>query len=158
MKSTVHRRVFIAATTLAIPSIAIAGGLSREGSMEQVKFHDLMKQIGKSYKAMRSPMRSLETQDQWETASFYASEMTILLAQAIAAAEQVDIASQSKSDYDGDKEAYTNALRNNLADTAIATLTLSKALWNKDRDTAKSTFGTLRLARNDGHAQFQEDD
>jgi hypothetical protein len=158
MKSTVHRRAFIAATTIAIPSIAIAGVLPRQGSMEQMDFHDLMKQIGKSYKAMRAPMRSLETEDQWETASFYANEMTILLAQAIAAAEQVDIASQSKSDYDGDKVAYTNNLRIVLADTAITTLTVSKALWSKEKEAAKSAYAKLRIFRADGHAEFQEDE
>ena len=103
-------------------------------------------------------MRSLDTDDKWETASFYANEMTILLAQAIAAAEQVDIASQSKAKYDGDKAAYTNNLRIGLADTAIISLTLSKALWNNDEEAAKAAYAKLRPLRADGHAEFQEDE
>ena len=162
MTSAVHRRAFLAATTLAVPAIALVGvsanahaGDLAAGAME---FEDLMKQTGRHLKSMRNPMRSLDNDASWDEAAFLATQITILLAQCIEAAEQVHVPVQSEDKYADNKSAFTNDLRLAVSDAAIASINLSKALWSKDEQAAKAAYSKVRMIRNDGHGEFQDDD
>ncbi|MGV6814787.1 MAG: hypothetical protein ACWA5W_07260 [Phycisphaerales bacterium] len=156
MTSSLHRRAFIAASTLSIPTIALASGMPKLN--EQMDFHDLMKQIGRNLKSMRKSMRSLETDAQWSDAAFLANQIALLMTQCIEAADQVDIPSQAKDQYAGDKAQFTTDLQLQLAEGVITATELFKELLNKNKLGATDLYGSLRMIRNDGHGAFQEED
>ena len=163
MTSAVHRRAFLAATTLAVPAVAFAGVAADvhdadQRVIEPMKFEDLMKQIGRHLKTMRSPMRSLDTNGAWDDMAFYSNQISILLVQSIEAAEQVHIPIQSKAQYENNEAQFVTDLCLGLAAGAIASIELSKALWRKDEQAAKQFYSQLKQIRNDGHSQFQDDD
>ncbi len=159
MTSAVHRRAFLAATTLAVPSLAFAGvSADANRANEPMDFGKLMKQANRHLKSMRTPMRSLESEDQWETAAFYANQITILLAQCIEVADQVHIPPQSEAKYENNKAKFVTDLRLSLTAGASASIELSKALWLKDEQAAKQFYSQLKRVRNDGHSEFQDDD
>lgn len=156
MTSSLHRRAFIATTAISVPTIALASGIPNIN--EQMKFHDLMKQIGRNLKSMRKPMRSLETDAQWSDAAFLANQIALLLTQCIESADQVEIPSQAKDQYAGNKAQFTTDLQLQLAEGVIAATELFKELLNKNKLGAADLYGSLRMIRNDGHSAFQEDD
>ena len=163
MTSPVHRRAFLAATTLAVPAIALAGvsgdaHVANELANEPMEFDDLMKQIGRHLKTMRTPMRSLDTNGAWDDMAFYANQISILLVQSIEAAEQVHIPIQSEAKYEDNKAQFVTDLRMGLAAGATSSIELSKALWLKDEQAANQFYSQLKRIRNDGHSQFQDDD
>jgi len=162
MTSAVRRRAFLAAATLAVPAIALAGvtanahaGDSAAGPM---KFEDLMKQAGRHLKSMRTPIRSLDNDASWDEAAFLATQITVLLAQCIEVADQVHVPVQSQAKYADNKSAFTNDLRLAVSTAAITSINLSQALWNKDEQAAKAAYSKIRMIRNDGHGEFQDDD
>ena len=162
MTSPVHRRAFLAATTLAVPAIALAG-VSANANMttniaEPMEFGKLMKQANRHLKSMRTPMRSLDTDASWDAAAFLANQITILLAQCIEVADQVHIPPQSEAKYADNKSAFTTDLRLAVSTAAITSINLSQALWSKDEQAAKSAYSKIRMIRNDGHGEFQDDD
>ncbi len=160
MTSPVRRRAFLAATTLAVPAIALAG-VSANAHMiadEPMDFEDLMKQIGSHLKTMRGSMRSLESNGSWDDMAYYANQISILMVQSIEAAEQVHVPMQSEAKYKDNQAQFVTDLRMSLADGAISSIELSKALWLKDAQSASQHYSQLKKVRNDGHSEFQDDD
>ena len=157
--ASVHRRAFLATSTLALPALAFASGTTKAASTaEPMEFEDLMKQVGRNLKTVRKSIASLKSPADWDDASFYSNEITILLAQCIAAAEQVHIPPQAKAKYAGDKAQFTTDLRLKLAEGVKGSADLSIALWQQDEQAAKAKYNALRSIRNHGHDEFQDED
>ena len=162
MTSAVHRRAFLAATTLAVPAIALAGvsanaNMTTDVANDPMEFGALMKQAGRHLKTMRTPMRSLDNDASWDDAAFYANQVTILLAQCIELADQAHIPEHLEAKYADNKAHFTRDLRLQLADCASETIALSKALWSKDQDAAKAHYKTIKGMKKTGHEEFTGD-
>lgn len=159
MTSAIQRRAFIAASTLTVPAIAVAGvSMGNRSAAGAMDFEDLMKQIGRNLKTMRGSMRSLDTVENRDEAAFYANQITILLAQSIEVADQVHVPEQSKAKYADAKSAFTKDLQLALSHSAAASITLTQALITDDQQGAKAAYSKLKMIRNDGHGEFQDDD
>jgi predicted nucleic-acid-binding protein len=158
MTSTVHRRSFIAAATLAVPAVALSAmPASARMPAAVMEFDDLMKQAGGNFKDLRSPMRSLTEAYEWESASYNANQLTILFAQCIIVADQVHIPDHAKAKYEDNEADFIRDLRISLADAAGISANLSKALLSEDRDAANDEYRKLRSIKGFGHDSFGED-
>ncbi len=155
MNNIIHRRAFIAASTFSIPALAMASG---SADMNQpMEFDKMMKQIGRHFKAIRSPMRALASKNQWEEVGFYATEITIMLTQCLPIADQASIPPQAESEYADDKARFTRDLKIELAETAAVTLEFCKALWEQDEPAALEQYNKIGAMRKHAHGEFKED-
>ncbi len=158
MNPSMQRRAFLAAGAISIPSIALASGATGSwGSTAANEFHDQMEQAGKHLKSMRSHMEDLTAPGAREEAAFLANQVTILLAQCIVVADQVEVPTRSADKYEGEKEKFTNKVRMSLADSVDASNALVSALLAGKDERAVNYYGKLRKERNAGHDAFKED-
>lgn len=158
MQRNLKRRAFLAASALSIPTIAFArtsaSGTIQPGAME---FEDLMKQAGRHLKSMRDPMQSLDAPGSRSDAAFYANQITILLAQCIATADQAPIPERSQAKYAEDKDRFTTDLRIKLGSAASASVALCRQLLLGNDQEANSLYDALRNERKQGHDEFEEE-
>ncbi len=153
-----ERRAFLAAGVVSIPSIALAGGATgRWGSSAGQEFHDQMEQAGKHLKSMRPLMEDLNAPGARDEAAFLVNQVTILMAQCIVVADQVEIPARSAEKYEGEKEKFTSKVRMGLADSIDASNAMLLALLSGKDERAVTYYGKLRKERNAGHDAFKED-
>jgi hypothetical protein len=107
---------------------------------------------------MRPHMEDLTAPGAREEAAFLANQVTILMAQCIVVAEQVEVPTRSADKYEGEKEKFTNKLRMSLADGIDASNSLVSALLAGKDERAINYYGTLRKVRKVGHDAFKEED
>lgn len=158
MQRALQRRAFLAMGALSLPSIALARGTSSVASEHQaMEFDDLMKQAGRNLKSMRKPMESLNSRGSRDEAAFQANQLTILFAQCIATADQVPIPERSKAKYAGNEAQFTTDLRIKLGSAASASVALCRQLLLENDNEAQSLYDALRMERNEGHDEFEED-
>ncbi len=159
MNPSMQRRAFLVAGAISIPSIALASGATgRWESNDGMEFHDLMKQAGTHLKSMRSHMEDLTAPGARDEAAFLANQVTILMAQCIVVAEQVEVPERSADKYEGEKDKFISKLRMGLADSVDASNALLSALLAGKDERAVTYYGKLRKERKDGHDAFKEDD
>ncbi|MDF1809339.1 MAG: hypothetical protein P1U42_06555 [Phycisphaerales bacterium] len=158
MTSAVHRRGFLAASTLAIPAIAL-GSISNTKSLDSgdSEFDNYMKQANQHLKSLRTPMRTLTEDWHWGDSAFAANQIAILLLQSAEVASQAPIPERHKEKYKGKDSEFERDLRLQLADGAATCIALSKALWSKDREVAMEKYNNLRSIKKLGHEEFTED-
>ncbi len=158
MTPSIHRRAFLATSTLAIPAIALGSGFNQPVPVKaDTEFDNYMKQANQHLKSLRTPMRTLDEEWQWSDAAFAANQITILLLQCAEIAEQASIPERSKEKYKDNEKDFIRDLRIQLADGATASLELAKSLWSQDRPSAKEHYNALRSSKKLGHEEFTED-
>jgi hypothetical protein len=159
--SNIQRRHFLATGAIAIPSIAIAKGITldatRLDSQLDTQFADCMMQTGQHLKTMRGFMRNLDAPGARPDTIFYANQVTILLAQCIEHAEQAPIPERSKGEYKGDTERFANDLRLKLTQAVAAANALTQAALEGDDAEAAAQYNALRNLRKEGHDEFEEE-
>lgn len=158
MQRALKRRTFLAVGALSLPSIALARGTSSGVSeLQPMEFEDLMKQAGRNMKSMRGPMKALDAPGSRDEAAFQANQLTILFAQCIATADQAPIPERSKDKYAGNESQFTTDLRIKLGSAASASVALCRQLLLGNDEEAQSLYDALRIERNEGHDEFEED-
>lgn len=160
--STLHRRAFLAAGVVSIPSAALARGVTADqaavGGGSGMEFGELMGEAGRHLKSMRGNMRDLESPGARDDAAFLANQVTILLAQCVMVADQESIPKQSEAKYDGDTERFTKDLQVKLTHALSMSVELCRALLLGDDDRAVDFYGKLRQERKEGHDEFIEEE
>lgn len=154
-----NRREVLTAGMVTIPALALTSRTAFASSVQSgIDFHDLMKQSGDHLKSMRPHLEDLEAPGARDEAAFLANQVTILMAQCLMVADQVEVPVRSAEKYEGKKDDFTNKLRIGLADSIDASNAMCAALLAGKDERAVTYYGKLRKERKDGHDTFKEDD
>jgi len=158
MTNAVHRRGFLAASTLAIPALAM-GSISSTKSVisDDSEFDNYMKQANQHLKSMRTPIKTLTEEWHWGDTAFAANQIAILLLQSAEVADQAPIPEKLQDKYAGKDSEFVRDLRLQLAEGATACIDLSKALWSQDRKAAQEKYNNLRAVKKFSHQEFSSD-
>lgn len=159
MSQSVNRRAFIAASAVAIPSVAMASTSSFIPSTINLdsQFEDHMKAAGNFLKPMRDLMRMLDNPVMRKEIAYLANQVTINLAQAVEFAEQAPIPERSKEKYGDDKETFTKDLRIKLLEAVSASTALARQTLLGNDEEVRSLYNALRTVRKEGHDEFEEE-
>ena len=154
-----NRREVLTAGMVAVPALALTSrAVFASGMRSGMEFHDLMKQAGDHLKSMRPYLEDLEAPGARDEAAFLANQVTILMAQSLMVADQVEVPVRSAKKYEGKKDDFANKLRIGLADSIDASNAMCTALLAGKDERAITYYGKLRKERKDGHDTFKEDD
>lgn len=154
-----NRRAFLATGAIAIPSIALAKGMSVNAlTTLDGPFEDNMKQANDHLKSMRGLMRALERPGARADAAYLANQITILMAQCVEHAKDVHIPEASKAKYADNQEQFTTDLRIKMTATISAANSLSRALLMGNDEEANNLYNSLREERKEAHDEFKVDD